>query len=62
LGTQGERQVVTAEFIAELKRQGLREFHVWTIDDPKDAHYFQQLGAMGITTNRPKFIRDALSL
>jgi glycerophosphoryl diester phosphodiesterase len=61
LGTKAELAVVNQEFIAELKRLGLSEFHVWTVDSPTDAQYFQQLGAMGITTNRPALIRDALS-
>jgi glycerophosphoryl diester phosphodiesterase len=62
LGTNGDRSVVTEAFIARLREKGLREFHVWTIDDPGDARYFQQLGAMAITTNRPAAIRDALRL
>ncbi|WP_417730046.1 glycerophosphodiester phosphodiesterase [Rosistilla oblonga] len=61
LGTQGNRQVVTPEFIAQLKSRGLEEFHVWTIDSPDDARYFQKLGAMGITTNRPALIRESLA-
>lgn len=60
LGTQGEPAVVTEEFISELKKRGLREFHVWTIDDPEQARYFQKLGAIGITTNRPALIREAI--
>lgn len=62
LGTQGNRDVVTPEFIAKLRSQGLKEFHVWTVDDPADAKYFKQLGAMGITTNRPGFLRQELGL
>ncbi len=61
LGTQGNRDIVTADFIAKLKESGLKEFHVWTIDEPKDAIYFQKLGAMGITTNRPDLIRSTLN-
>lgn len=61
LGTKAERDVVTPAFIAQLKDKGLREFHVWTVDTPEDARYFQQLGAVGITTNRPAFIRQALT-
>ncbi len=60
LGTQGQREVVTEEFIAELKRRGMREFHVWTVNEPDDARFFQKLGAVGITTDRPGFIREAL--
>ncbi|QDV26569.1 putative glycerophosphoryl diester phosphodiesterase 1 [Aureliella helgolandensis] len=62
LGTQGNRDVVNAAFIDQLKRAGMREFHVWTIDAPEDAKYFQKLGAVGITTNRPAFIRESLGL
>jgi glycerophosphoryl diester phosphodiesterase len=58
MGTQGNREIVTPEFIANLKEKGLREFHVWTVDLPEDANYFRRLGAMGITTNRPRFIRE----
>ena len=62
LGTQGNREVVTEEFIAQLKAGGMKEFHVWTVDDPRDAEFFQKLGAIGITTNRPAFIRESLKL
>lgn len=60
LGTQGNRTIVTADFIRQLQAEGLREFHVWTVDDPADAVFFRELGAMGITTNRPAFIRSQL--
>ena len=60
LGTQGNRKVVTPEFIQTLRAHGMKEFHTWTIDTPEDAQYFRDLGAMGITTNRPALIRSAL--
>ena len=60
LGTNGNREVVNEQFISTLRAGGMKEFHVWTIDDPADAKYFQKLGAVGITTNRPAFIREAL--
>jgi glycerophosphoryl diester phosphodiesterase len=60
LGTQGNGAVVTAGFIAYLRERGMREFHVWTIDEPRDARYFRSLGAIGITTNRPGLLREAL--
>lgn len=62
LGTQGQRAVVTREFIEQLKSRGMREFHFWTVDEPEDAKFYQELGAVGITTNRPAFIRAALGL
>ncbi len=60
IGFQGRREVVTAEFLNTLKQRGLREFHVWTLDEPQDALFYKDLGAIGITTNRPAFIRDSL--
>lgn len=60
VGLRGERDVVDREFIASLREQGVAEFHVWTIDDPADARYFRDLGAIGITTNKPGLIRQAL--
>ncbi len=60
LGTQGERKVVTRSFIDKLQHRGMGEFHVWTVDDPADARYFKELGAMGITTNRPQLIGQAI--
>lgn len=60
LGTQGNVTVVTEDFIGELKQRGMKEFHVWTINDADEARYFQKLGAVGITTDRPAFIRQAI--
>ncbi len=62
LGTQGNRTIVTAAFLQTLRDQGLKEFHVWTVDDPADARYFRDLGSIGITTNRPAVIRESLVL
>jgi len=62
LGTQGERKHVDAEFLEDLCDEGHCEFHVWTIDDPKVARYYQKLKPWGITTNRPGFIREQLKL
>ena len=61
VGVKGERSVIDRDFITGLKAGGCREFHVWTIDEPADARYFQKLGAVGITTNRPDLIRSSLS-
>ncbi|MCH2177536.1 MAG: glycerophosphodiester phosphodiesterase [Mariniblastus sp.] len=60
LGMEGNRQVVTVEFLAELRKRGVQEFHVWTIDDSADAKFFAAQGPFGITTNRPLEIRKAL--
>ena len=60
LGTQGEMKHVDAEFIEDLCDEGHCEFHVWTIDKPKVARFYQKLKPWGITTNRPAFIREKL--
>lgn len=60
VGMQGNTQVIDAAFIDTMKQGGCDEFHVWTVDSPTDANYFSKLGAFGITTNRPAFIREAL--
>ncbi len=61
LGTQNNRQVVTEDFLDKLKDGGMKEFHVWTVDDADDMRYYQDLGALGITTNRPGFAKSILS-
>jgi glycerophosphoryl diester phosphodiesterase len=50
-----------AEFVRGLRAAGIDEFHVWTVDDPTVATFYQSLGAWGITTNRPRFIRQSFS-
>ncbi|MGI9473580.1 MAG: glycerophosphodiester phosphodiesterase [Rubripirellula sp.] len=60
VGMQGNRNVIDEAYIDALRTEGCDQFHVWTIDSIDDAAYFQDLGAIGITTNRPQFIRDAI--
>lgn len=60
VGMQGQRKVIDEGFVEQLAADGVGEFHVWTVDSPEDALAFRRLGAMGITTNRPAFIRTAL--
>lgn len=61
VGMKGNRSVIDEQFIKDLRAAGCPEFHVWTIDSPKDAAYFKELGAYGITTNKPALIGEALS-
>lgn len=61
LGSENKPEVVTREFIHQLQSAGIDEFHVWTVDKPDDAVYYQELGAMGVTSNCPGLIRDHLS-
>lgn len=60
VGLKGERAVIDKPFIDQLASGGISDFHVWTIDSPADAQYFKDLGASGITTNRPAYIRQTL--
>jgi glycerophosphoryl diester phosphodiesterase len=60
LGTQGNPEHVDAEFLQELCDAGLCEWHVWTLDDPSVARFYQKLGPFGITTNRPGWLREEL--
>lgn len=62
VGMKGIRAVVDAEFVDGLVDGGCPEFHVWTIDAINDAEFFQGLGAVGITTNRPGEIGNAIRL
>lgn len=61
IGSQARRRVFDKKFINTLKEAGVKEFHVWTVDDVADARFYQNLGAYGITTNRPGFIRAELN-
>ncbi len=61
VGSQARRSVLSGEFIRSLNMGGVKEFHVWTVDDATDARYYQSLGAVGITTNLPGVIRAELN-
>jgi glycerophosphoryl diester phosphodiesterase len=60
LGTEAQTKCVDDQFIQHLREAGIDEFHVWTVDDPETARYFQRLGAWGITTNCPAKLRMAI--
>jgi glycerophosphoryl diester phosphodiesterase len=60
LGTNGNTDVVDIAFGRAIRKAG-REFHVWTINEPVLARHFQDLGVDSITTDRPAFIRAAIT-
>ena len=60
VGMQNRPEVIDTAFVAALRAGGVGEFHVWTVDRPEDARHFVELDAVGITTNRPGFLRAAL--
>lgn len=61
LGTQAQLEVITPEFIEQLRDAKLG-FHCWTVDDAPTAAQFQSLGVDSITTNVPDFIRASITL
>jgi len=48
---------LTRRFIRTVKAAGLR-LYVWTVDDPAQALRLKAMGADGITTNRPGWLRN----
>ncbi|MBB5351056.1 glycerophosphoryl diester phosphodiesterase [Haloferula luteola] len=51
---------VDAAFLKPLFQKNLG-YHCWTVDDPKVAERFLELGAQSITTNRPGWLRQQLN-
>ena len=52
---------VNKEFIDRLRDAGFAEFHVWTVNDPKVARFYRDLGVASITTDRPEWLREQLA-
>lgn len=61
LGSQANRRAFDAVAIAKLREAGLREFHIWTVDDPVLAKFYIEQGVWSITTNRPAWLREQLA-
>lgn len=59
-GTSANPPVLTAGFIKTIRDGGVRDLHVWTVNDPELAAHFARLGVNGITTDRPVLIRERL--
>ncbi len=60
LGTQSEPQVVDEAFVSAIRKAGY-QLHTWTVDSPDQARTWRSLGLDSITTNRPGFLREALT-
>jgi glycerophosphoryl diester phosphodiesterase len=54
------RGPLTQEFMNQLRAANLG-LYVYTVNDPGDARRLAALGVTGITTDRPAYLRDALS-
>jgi glycerophosphoryl diester phosphodiesterase len=52
---------VDEAFIRQVKAAGL-QCHVWTVDDPVTARRLKAAGVDSITTNRPRWLREQLSV
>lgn len=59
-GGEAVTEYFNADYIKRLKELGCSEFGVWTVDDPKVAKFYADLGAWSITTNRPGWLRQQL--
>ena len=59
-GSKAELTHFDAAFIRHLRCCGCCEFHVWTVNEPEVARYYQQLGAWSITTDQPGWLRHQL--
>lgn len=46
-------------FVSKIRSAGY-ELHCWTVDDPQVAVQMKTLGIDSITTNRPRYIRNAI--
>jgi glycerophosphoryl diester phosphodiesterase len=59
-GSQANPKIFDAKYIESLRRSGIKDFHVWTVDDVETARFYQAQRAFSITTNRPALLRNGL--
>jgi glycerophosphoryl diester phosphodiesterase len=59
-GSKAEPEHFDEAFIEHLRDSGCREFHVWTVNEPEVARYYQRLGTWSITTDRPGWLREQI--
>ncbi|TWU26088.1 glycerophosphodiester phosphodiesterase [Bythopirellula polymerisocia] len=57
---RAKMDLLDPQFISRCQEAGL-SLHAWTVDDSNDARELQRLGFDSITTNRPEFLRQAIS-
>lgn len=51
---------IDEDFISGIRKAGY-EYHCWTVDDPAVGKRFLGMGVLSITTNKPAFLRAALT-
>ena len=59
-GSEAKPEIFDEAFVRRLRAAGINEFHVWTVDEGAVGRFYERLGAWGITTNRPGFLRAEL--
>ncbi len=62
LGSNANLEFVDQVFVEQYRKSNEGEFHVWTVDELEVAKKYQRLGAWGITTNRPGWLRTKLQI
>ena len=55
-----DRAILDANLVRELRERGV-EIHVWTVDSARAARRLCDLGVDSIMTNRPGWLRSALT-
>ena len=61
LGLEANVDWATGKLLHQLRQGGLREFHVWTVNSPRAARHFADLGPLAITTDFPGQLREWIS-
>ncbi|WP_319482481.1 glycerophosphodiester phosphodiesterase family protein [uncultured Draconibacterium sp.] len=59
-GVNLKHSIIDEEIMAQAKSLNL-EVLSWTIDDPEEAQRLTNIGVTGITTNRPKWLKEQMS-
>jgi glycerophosphoryl diester phosphodiesterase len=57
----GKAPIIDRAYASRIRNAGLG-LYVWTVDDPAEAKRLIDAGVQGVTTNRPGWMREQLSL
>ncbi len=55
------RNLIIDKEIVELTKANNLEVLTWTVDNPVEAKRLTEIGVVGITTNRPKWLKDEMA-
>ena len=59
-GVNLNHSIIDQEVVSDAKNLNL-EVLTWTVDDPAEAKRLTELGVVGITTNRPKWLKEEMA-